>query len=94
MANHPTKILDFRGFDSSIILISRGGILMSPGDFPESLSQAILVGIILVRRFGVLKLLKTQRLVQGGAKPAPRSAEAGSRAVRVGSRAVACHILV
>ena len=28
--------MDFRGFDSSIILILRGGILMSIGDFPES----------------------------------------------------------
>ena len=32
--------MDFRGFDSSIILILRGGILMSIGIFPESLSQA------------------------------------------------------
>ena len=42
--------MDFRGFESSIIL--RGEILMSIGDFPESLSQAILVGIILVGRLG------------------------------------------
>ena len=35
-------------------LIIRGGILMSIGDFPESLSQAILVGIMLVGRLGVL----------------------------------------
>ena len=34
-ANLRTKILDFRGFDSSIILMSRGGILMSIGHFPE-----------------------------------------------------------
>ena len=34
-ANLRTKILDFRGFDSSRILIVRGGILMSIGDFPE-----------------------------------------------------------
>ena len=52
-ANLPTKILDFRGFESSIISISRGGIIMSTGDFPESLSQAILVGIVLVGRLGV-----------------------------------------
>ena len=37
-----TTILDFRGFDSSIILTSRGGILTSTGNFPESLSQASL----------------------------------------------------
>ena len=30
---------------------------MSIGDFPESLSQAILVGIMLVGRFGVLLLI-------------------------------------
>ena len=45
--------VDFKGFDSSIILILSGGILMSTGDFPESLSQAILVGIMLVGRLGV-----------------------------------------
>ena len=43
-----TKILDFGGFDSSIILILRGGMLMSIRNFAESLSQGILVGIILV----------------------------------------------
>ena len=47
-----TKILDFRGFDSSIILILRGGIIISVGDFPESLSQAILAGRILSREVG------------------------------------------
>ena len=45
-ANLRTNIVDFRGFDSSIILILRGGILMSVGDFPESFSQAISVGIM------------------------------------------------
>ena len=30
-ANLRTKILDFRGFDSSIILILRGGVLLSIG---------------------------------------------------------------
>ena len=52
-ANPRTNIMDFRGFDSSIILIIRGGIIMSIGDFPESLSQGILVGIMLVDRLGV-----------------------------------------
>ena len=52
-ANLHTKILDFRGFDSSAILILRGGILRSIGSFPESLSQRILVGIISVGRLGV-----------------------------------------
>ena len=51
-ANLPTNIVDFKGLDSSIVLIQRGGILMSIGDFPESLSRAMLVGIILVRGLG------------------------------------------
>ena len=45
-----TKILDSRGLDSSRILILRGGILMSIGSSPESLSQQILVGIINLSR--------------------------------------------
>ena len=35
-ANLLTKILDFGGLDSSTILISRGGTLMSTGNFAES----------------------------------------------------------
>ena len=52
-ANLRTKILDFRGFDSRIILILRGGVLMSIGDFPESLSQQILAGTIFFREIMV-----------------------------------------
>ena len=52
-ANPPTNVVDFRGFDSSLILIQRGGILMSIGKLPESLSQAMLVGTMLVGRLGV-----------------------------------------
>ena len=52
-ANILTKILEFRGFDSSIILISRGRIIKSIGNFPEGLNQRILVGITLVGRLGV-----------------------------------------
>ena len=52
-ANLRTKIMDFRGSDSSIILISRGGILMSTGDFAVILSQRILSGRFLVGRLGV-----------------------------------------
>ena len=52
-ANLRAKILDFRGFDSSRIVILRGGILMSIGNFPESLSQAILAGRFSVGRLGV-----------------------------------------
>ena len=49
-ANSPTNIVDFRGFDSSIMLHLRGGILMSMGNLPEVLSQAMLVGTMLVGR--------------------------------------------
>ena len=48
-----TKTLDFGGFDSSIILVLRGEIVMSIGNCLEDLSQAILVGMILVGRLGV-----------------------------------------
>ena len=46
--------LGFGGFDSSIIFILRGGIRRPLGESPESLSQAILVGIMLVGRLGVI----------------------------------------
>ena len=58
--NLRTKIMGFRGFDSSIILILRGGIPRPMGNLPESLSQAILVGIILVGRLGVFILTGKQ----------------------------------
>ena len=52
-ANLPTNIImDFRGFDSSISLILRGGILVSIGNFPESSSPAMLVGLMLVGGLG------------------------------------------
>ena len=51
-ANLPTNLVDFRGFDSSIILMYRDGILMSIGDFPESLSRAMLVGCNVRREIG------------------------------------------
>ena len=52
--NLPTNIVDFRGLDSSIILIIRGGIPMSIRDFQEDLSQAMLVGVMLVGGLCVL----------------------------------------
>ena len=52
-AHLPPNIVDFRGFASGIILILRGGIPRPTGNFPESSSQAILVGIMLVGRLGV-----------------------------------------
>ena len=57
--------MDFRGFDSSIILSLMGGIPRPMGNFPESLSQAILVGIILVGRLGIISVLREVREVEG-----------------------------
>ena len=45
--------VDVRGFDLCIILTLRGGSTMSMGDIPESLSRAILAGMILVGRLDV-----------------------------------------
>ena len=56
-ANLCTNIMDFGGFDSSTILILSGGILRPIGDFPENLSQTILVGIMLVGRLGVVDVI-------------------------------------
>ena len=47
-----TKIVSFRGFDSSVISNLRGGIPRPIGDFPESLSRAILVGCNVSREIG------------------------------------------
>ena len=58
-----TKILDLRGFDSSIILILRSGILMSMVNFQESLSQRILVWRILVWRLAVLVRVSSDDLM-------------------------------
>ena len=52
-ANFRTKILDFTGLDSSRILVLMGGIPRPIGNFPDSLIQRILVGIILVGRLGL-----------------------------------------
>ena len=85
----PTNTMDFRGFESSINLILRVGILMSIGDFPESLSQAILVGTMLVGGLGVPDRTRRPRPrmelvlhgMQEGAGEARRAApqRAGSR---------------
>ena len=52
-ANLRTNIMDFRGFDSSVILLVKGGIPRRIGDFREVLSQVVLVGIMSVGRLGV-----------------------------------------
>ena len=59
------KIPEFSGFDSSIISILRGGILISIGNFPETSSQRILVGIILVGRLGMPKAAAWMRPGRG-----------------------------
>ena len=56
-ANLCTNILD-RGFGSSRILVLRVGILMSIGNFPETLSQQILAGITLAARLGVVSVAR------------------------------------
>ena len=51
----PISVLSFwtsEGLTQAESLSLRRGIVMSMGDFQEMLSQAILVGIILVGRFG------------------------------------------
>ena len=57
-ANPRTNIVDFGGFDSSTTLILRGGIPRPTGDSLESLTQAMLVGVMLVGRLGVDKLIE------------------------------------
>ena len=68
--NLPTNIVDFRGFDSSQISSLRGGILMSIGNSPESLSPAMLVGVMLVGGLGVARALAIAS-VSGRCPPAP-----------------------
>ena len=78
MADLRTNIMEFRGLDSSIILILRGGIPRPKGDFPESLSQAILVGIMLVGRLGVqvwqlyIRVSRSRRESASVVEPLPR----------------------
>ena len=72
-ANLGTILLEFRGFDSSRTLISRGGILMSIGNFLEVSSQRISVGIILVGRSGAdVGLPGCRRRGSGGFETGPR----------------------
>ena len=68
----PTNIVDFRGFDSSIIFIERGGIPTSIGKCRQSLSQAMLVGMVLEGRLGV----DNSGTTRGTPHPQPRSVEA------------------
>ena len=75
-ANLRTKILDSRGFDSSTILKLWGGILRSTGDFPESLSQRIIVGIILVGRLGLHTTRGVTRLSSIRTELSPRQSTA------------------
>ena len=55
--NPPTKSSGFRVFDSSRLLILRGGILVSVNfdrGLPESLTQGLLIGKLLIGGLGVL----------------------------------------
>ena len=79
MANLRTKIMDFRGFDPSIILMLRGGILMSTWNSPEMLSQGILIGILLVGRLGVWEMGGGLRLPTASSQGAKQPADAESR---------------
>ena len=60
-ANIRTKILEFRGFDSSRIVMLRGGIPRPLGNFPESLSQQILAWRFLVGRLAVVRIRVRER---------------------------------
>ena len=55
-ANLRAKILDFKGFDSSIILISKGGIFMSKGEFPRNSESTNLIRDDLSRKIGRNKI--------------------------------------
>ena len=63
--NLPTNIAGFRECDSSVILIQRGGTPRPKGDFPERLTQAMLVGTMLVGRLGVAVIRMDGALLVG-----------------------------
>ena len=73
-ANLRTNIMDFRGFDSSIILSFRAGIPRPIGNSPESLSQAILAGIMLVGELGVCRVRVFYSGLHIRTPPPPREA--------------------
>ena len=81
-ANLRTKILKFRGFDSSTILILRGEILMSMMGFPEVLSQTILAGIILVERLCVHKGERVTGLLRDGRAAGHAEADAAAKRLK------------
>ena len=68
-----------RGFDFGIILILRGGIPGPTGNSPESLSQAILAGIISVGRLGVIWLRTNGVNTNGAAAKEMNSGRLGKR---------------
>ena len=76
MANLLTKIMDFRGFDSSRVLVLWGGVLMSMGNSPEMLSRRLLVGKVLVGR---LALACGHWPLREGGHAAAREGEEGVR---------------
>ena len=71
MPSPPIKSLHFRGFDSSRLLILRGGILMSVESYrglPESLTQGLLIGKLLVGGLGVPRGWRQRRNIIESAK--------------------------
>ena len=76
--NPPNNTVHFRGLDSKMILNERVGILRPIGDFPESLSQAMLAGIMLVGRLGVW-LAATDSLTLGMSSILAEAALVGSQ---------------
>ena len=57
--------MDSTGFDSSIMLFVRGGILMTIGDSPEDLTQAMLVGIMLVGIIIIIIVIISSSIIIG-----------------------------
>ena len=92
--NLPTNIVGFRGLDSSIILIVRGGIPRPTRKFPESLSQAMLVGIMLVGRLGVHTYLHTYTQRRQVSARRPDKARATPPAARRGPMYVCIYIYI
>ena len=79
--NLPANIVDVRGFDTRRILPSRAGILMSIGNLPESLSQAMLAGIMSVGGLGVATVggFHSSEPEQGARRGTPVASQRGSR---------------
>ena len=87
-ANSRTKILDFRGFDSSIILILRGGIIMS-------IIVTIIIIVVLTLRvtivimtviITIIIIVIARGLPRGGPAARPEAGARGPRHLEPGGR--------